>query len=670
MEAFIASASFFLPFSNSPSLTLNNPSSSFSPNIKFGTFRKNYISFSSHLVYSSSAVSAPSSSSSTTLSQNTYWMVVLDKPPQGVSSKSDIVDYYVEILAKVLGNSEKDAQMSIYDASFDTHFGFCCHIDEEASRQLARLPGVLSVRPEAGYSSGNKNYGIGNQTGVSLFDHGTVKHWMVRIDKPGVGIVTKAQMVDHCVQLLSKVLWNEKDAQMCLYHVSWKSKFGFCCDLDETCAEELAGVPGVLAVVPDNKFESLNKDYEGDNSTQEDSRESSESPPVKTKKLFITGLSFYTSEKTLRAAFEGFGELVEVKIIMDKISKRSKGYAFIEYTTEEAASVALKEMNGKDKYNSLSDKGSVFLIRSGLQLGGEEAMKGIARIVNSLSRLGGREIISRGSSKLASSSSSLHRSLFISAATQFPTNSRELTSSSRSSSLLPQKWAFLGAPQIKQSFLRVTLPHGAGGQRRTMFIQTQSTPNPSSLMFYPGKPVMEVGSADFPNVRSALGSPLAKSIYSIDGVVRVFFGSDFVTVTKSDDVSWDILKPEIFAAVMDFYSSGQPLFLDSQAAAAKDTAINDDDSETVAMIKELLETRIRPAVQDDGGDIEYCGFDPESGIVKLRMQGACSGCPSSSVTLKSGIENMLMHYVPEVKGVEQEFDGEEEEGTLSGEVRE
>ncbi|KAL0743043.1 hypothetical protein Bca4012_084556 [Brassica carinata] len=282
-------------------------------------------------------------------------------------------------------------------------------------------------------------------------------------------------------------------------------------------------------------------------------------------------------------------------------------------------------------------------------------MKGIARIVNSLSRLGGgREVISRGSIKVSSSSSSSsllvsRRSLFISAATNFPTNS----SDSRSSSL-PQKWAFLG------------------GQRRTMFIQTQSTPNPSSLMFYPGKPVMEVGSADFPNVRSALGSPLAKSIYSIDGVVRVFFGSDFVTVTKSDDVSWDILKPEIFASVMDFYSSGQPLFLDSQAAAAKDTAINEDDSETVAMIKELLETRIRPAVQDDGGDIEYCGFDPESGIVKLRMQGACSGCPSSSVTLKSGIENMLMHYVPEVKGVEQEFDGEEEEeeGTLSGEVKE
>ncbi|CAN1298050.1 NifU-like protein 4, mitochondrial [Linum perenne] len=209
-----------------------------------------------------------------------------------------------------------------------------------------------------------------------------------------------------------------------------------------------------------------------------------------------------------------------------------------------------------------------------------------------------------------------------------------------SSSLLPDRWTTFA------------------GQRRTMFIQTQSTPNPSSLMFHPGKPVMEVGSSDFPNARAAMTSPLAKAIFGIDGIVRVFYGSDFVTVTKSDDLSWDLLKPEIFAAIMDFYSSGQPLFLDSQAASAKDTQ---DDSETVAMIKELLETRIRPAVQDDGGDIEYCGF--ETGIVKLRMQGACSGCPSSSVTLKSGIENMLMHYVSEVKGVEQELDGEEEDNT-------
>ncbi|ONK71263.1 uncharacterized protein A4U43_C04F6640 [Asparagus officinalis] len=199
-----------------------------------------------------------------------------------------------------------------------------------------------------------------------------------------------------------------------------------------------------------------------------------------------------------------------------------------------------------------------------------------------------------------------------------------------------------------------------GVQRRSMFIQTQSTPNPLSLMFYPGKPVMEVGSADFPNARAAMNSPLAKALFGIDGITRVFFGSDFVTVSKSEEASWDYLKPEIFAAIMDFYTSGKPLFLDSNTAASSDTAIQEDDSEIVAMIKELLETRIRPAVQDDGGDIVYRGFDEDTGIVKLKMQGACSGCPSSSVTLKSGIENMLMHYVPEVKGVEQESDPDEE----------
>ncbi|XP_010545592.1 PREDICTED: nifU-like protein 4, mitochondrial isoform X2 [Tarenaya hassleriana] len=266
-------------------------------------------------------------------------------------------------------------------------------------------------------------------------------------------------------------------------------------------------------------------------------------------------------------------------------------------------------------------------------------MKGIVRLLTSVSRCGAGEIVcyrSTSSSSLAS-----QRLLFISAAAHLPTNTP--TSSRSRSPILIGKWACLG------------------GQRRTMFIQTQSTPNPSSLMFHPGKPVMEVGSADFPNARSAMGSPLAKAIFATDGVVRVFFGSDFVTVTKSDDLSWDALKPEIFAAIMDFYSSGQPLFLDAEAVTAKDTAIHEDDSETVAMIKELLETRIRPAVQDDGGDIEYRGFDPGTGIVKLRMQGACSGCPSSSVTLKSGIENMLMHYVSEVKGVEQEVDEEDDE---------
>uniref|UniRef100_A0A2P2LN41 NifU-like protein 4 n=1 Tax=Rhizophora mucronata TaxID=61149 RepID=A0A2P2LN41_RHIMU len=212
------------------------------------------------------------------------------------------------------------------------------------------------------------------------------------------------------------------------------------------------------------------------------------------------------------------------------------------------------------------------------------------------------------------------------------------------------------------SNLRSSLAPGCftrfSGQRRTMFIETHATPNPSSLMFYPGKPVMETGSSDFPNVRAAMNSPLAYAIFGIHGIIRVFYGSDFVTVVKADEASWDVLKPSIFAAIMDFYSSGKPLFLDSQAEAAKDTAIQEDDSETVAMIKELLETRIRPTVQEDGGDIEYRRFDPETGVVKLRMQGSCSGCPSSSVTLKSGIQNMLMHYVPEVTGVEQELDDE------------
>nr|PNR57956.1 hypothetical protein PHYPA_004950 [Physcomitrium patens] len=226
--------------------------------------------------------------------------------------------------------------------------------------------------------------------------------------------------------------------------------------------------------------------------------------------------------------------------------------------------------------------------------------------------------------------------------------------------VMHQGWSFSDR-NAYSSLLMSPLPQ-RGAQRRGMFIQVESTPNPQSLMFYPGKPVMEVGSSDFPNSRAAMASPLAKSIFIVDGVVRVFFGADFVTVTKSEDVSWDILKPEIFAAIMDFYATKQPLFYDTQSQAS-DTAIHEDDDETVAMIKELLETRIRPAVQDDGGDIEYRGFDPESGIVSLKMQGACSGCPSSAVTLKSGIENMLMHYVSEVKGVQEVHDEDSDEET-------
>lgn len=189
------------------------------------------------------------------------------------------------------------------------------------------------------------------------------------------------------------------------------------------------------------------------------------------------------------------------------------------------------------------------------------------------------------------------------------------------------------------------------GQVRSMFIQTQPTPNPSSLMFLPGRTVMENGSYEFANARAAMVSPLAKKLFMVDGVTGVFFGSDFVTITKTDQYNWPVLKPDIFAAIMDHFSSGEPLFTDKEVLEASDTAIHEDDDEVVAMIKELLETRIRPAVQEDGGDIVYKGFDPDSGTVTLKMMGACSGCPSSAVTLKSGIENMLMHYIPEVKQV-------------------
>jgi Fe-S cluster biogenesis protein NfuA len=156
-----------------------------------------------------------------------------------------------------------------------------------------------------------------------------------------------------------------------------------------------------------------------------------------------------------------------------------------------------------------------------------------------------------------------------------------------------------------------------------------------------------------------MASPLAKRIFAIDGVTNVFFGIDFVTVSIKEGVDWATVKPQTFEALMDFYASGAPV-MDEEALESHGTTINEDDDEIVAMIKELLETRIRPAVAEDGGDIVFKKFDPESGLVTVQLQGSCDGCPSSSVTLKSGIENMLMHYVPEVKGVVQ-GSGEEEE---------
>ncbi|KAK9304588.1 hypothetical protein QLX08_004028 [Tetragonisca angustula] len=188
-------------------------------------------------------------------------------------------------------------------------------------------------------------------------------------------------------------------------------------------------------------------------------------------------------------------------------------------------------------------------------------------------------------------------------------------------------------------------------QKRTMFIQTQDTPNPNSLKFLPGVKVLEPSQTkDFPNATDAYCSPLAKMLFRIDGVKSVFFGPDFITITKADeDIEWKLLKPEIFAVIMDFFATGLPTLTDEQPAT--DTQISEDDSEIVQMIKELLDTRIRPTVQEDGGDIVFVGF--EEGIVKLKMQGSCTSCPSSVITLKNGVQNMMQFYIPEVLGVVQ-----------------
>ncbi len=177
-----------------------------------------------------------------------------------------------------------------------------------------------------------------------------------------------------------------------------------------------------------------------------------------------------------------------------------------------------------------------------------------------------------------------------------------------------------------------------------MFIQTESTPNPATLKFLPGQAVLDFGAADFPSVTAAEKSPLAKRIFTVAGVTGVFLGTDFVTVTKADDVEWQHIKPAILGAIMEHYQSGQPVMEgEGQAAHA---AHDGPDGDIVKQIKELLDTRVRPAVAQDGGDITFHGFD--RGVVYLHMKGACAGCPSSTLTLKMGIENLLRHYIPEV----------------------
>ena len=183
-----------------------------------------------------------------------------------------------------------------------------------------------------------------------------------------------------------------------------------------------------------------------------------------------------------------------------------------------------------------------------------------------------------------------------------------------------------------------------------MFIETEGTPNPATLKFLPGLAVMAQGTADFASAAVADRSPLAMSLFGLPGVARVFLGADFITVTKSEAVAWPVLKPQVLGAIMEHFVAGRPV-LDGEVQAAAEADVAPEDREIVEQIKELLETRVRPAVASDGGDIVFHGY--RDGIVKLHMQGSCSGCPSSRATLKHGIENMLRHYVPEVVGVEQ-----------------
>lgn len=178
-----------------------------------------------------------------------------------------------------------------------------------------------------------------------------------------------------------------------------------------------------------------------------------------------------------------------------------------------------------------------------------------------------------------------------------------------------------------------------------MFIQTEQTPNPATLKFLPGQVVLESGTVDFPSPDAVAGaSPLADRLFDIDGVSGVFFGHDFITITKLNDREWYVLKPSILGAIMEHFTAGRPVM--NADAPAGEPIHDEEDDEVVTQIKELLETRVRPAVAQDGGDIVFHGF--ENGIVTLTLRGACAGCPSSTATLKMGIENMLRHYIPEV----------------------
>ncbi|KAJ4137534.1 hypothetical protein NW768_003121 [Fusarium equiseti] len=229
----------------------------------------------------------------------------------------------------------------------------------------------------------------------------------------------------------------------------------------------------------------------------------------------------------------------------------------------------------------------------------------------------------------------------------------------------------------RQRILKTTAPSlaGIGSGVRTIFIQTENTPNPDALKFLPNHRVVpeefSTPFIEYLNPRATISpphpSPLAAKLMNIDGVTSVFYGADFITVTKAADANWAHIRPEIFALITEAITAGEQIVTiserregESGAPVEEDSlAYNENDSEVVGMIKELLETRIRPAIQEDGGDIDFRGFDDE-GFVHLRLRGACRTCDSSTVTLKNGIEGMLMHYIEEVKGVKQVMDQEEE----------
>jgi len=185
-----------------------------------------------------------------------------------------------------------------------------------------------------------------------------------------------------------------------------------------------------------------------------------------------------------------------------------------------------------------------------------------------------------------------------------------------------------------------------------MFIETQSTPNPATLKFLPGREVSPAGVHDFRDVEAAQSSPLAQALFAEEGVRGVFLGPDFIAITKDEAHEWPHLKPVLLGAIMDHFQSGAPVLGGGDGAGPDEEQYEGETAEIVAQIKDLIDTRVRPAVARDGGDIVFSRFDVDTGLVYLHMRGACAGCPSSTMTLKHGIENLLKHYVPEVNAVE------------------